>query len=248
MKGFLFILLVFSFFIIDCGQIPEEGVPLEDVFSTGINSEVPGDNPGEATEATETTEDGEGRTQVEDLTTELSAADESGESSSGPQITGGKGFYADDFRIHEFYSCTKEGAKTYLYELYEKPDDSPYLCYLIHRYKKCGKSYSAELGGCYENAVNEREFCRNHLEEDLDQRRKQGYECVVTNKVVWEDGAVVTDGESQSAEGGEPAAADESTQSADAGEEGTGTTSPEDAAGQPEGGDSGAGGNDEGGK
>ena len=247
MKVFLFILLGFSFFIIGCDGIPEEGVPLEDVFSIGMNSEVPGDNPGETTEASE---DEEGGTQVEDLTTELSVAGESVGSSSGSQITGGKDFYADDFKIHEFHSCTKEGAKTYLYELYEGPDDSPYLCYLIHRYKKCGKSYSPEIGGCYENAVNEREFCRNHLEENLDRRRKQGYECEETNKIVWEEGAATADGESQSVEGGEPAAvtgdgeaaAGESAQAADAGEGDTETAPPEDAAGKPEGGDSGAGG------
>ena len=247
MKVFLFILLGFSFFIIGCDGIPEEGVPLEDVFSIGMNSEVPGDNPGETTETTEVTGDGEGGNPVEDLTTELSVSDESGGSSPGPQITGGKDFFADDFRIHEFHSCTKEGAKTYHYELYEGPDDSPYLCYLIHRYKRCGKSYSPEMGGCYENAVTDREFCRNHLEENLDRRRKQGYACEETNKIVWEGGVLTTDEESQNAEGGEPAAAgdgeaaSESAQAADAE-----IVPPEDTAGQPEGGDSGAGGNGEG--
>lgn len=204
MKAFLFILLGFGFFIINCAEIPEEAVYLGDLSTIDMHSEAPGSNPGETTE---TTEDGESGAQVEDITTELSVAGESVGSSPGPQITGGKGFYADDFRIHEFHSCTKEGAKTYIYELYEGPDDSPYLCYLVHRYKKCGKSYSAELGGCYENAVTERGFCRNHLEKNLDRRRKQGYECERTNKIVWEEGVLITDEDSQSVEGDKPAKA-----------------------------------------
>ena len=189
MKALLFIFLGFSFFIIHCGPMEEEEgtLPLDEVLRN-FNSEIFDDPDTEAEIRND--EGGEAEDQAVDITEEL-------ESVEPRFVREDKGFYADDFETQEFYSCTKEGEKSYVFELYEEPDDNPYVCYLIHRYKNCGKSYSAEKGYCYHSAVKQKGFCRAHLEKNLNKRKGQGYLCELVEKAMQEKGSVESDSDGQ---------------------------------------------------
>ena len=192
MKGFLFLFFLnLIFFIIHCGPASDEELLYTDVFSGDTSSQLSNQNSGEITTASEiaTTAIGEAEENAQsamvedgepmkDFTLELSVTDDSEESETGPQVTGGEGFEADTFQVQQFYSCTKEGEKTYLFEIYEEPEESPYVCYLLHRYKNCGRSWDPEKEYCYENAVKTKEFCRAKLEKYLTKRKEDGYECV----------------------------------------------------------------------
>ena len=191
MRALLFIFLSFSFFIIHCGPLEEEEREtsrLKGELLRRLNSDLriinsTSDDPDMAAE---TRDDDEIEDQVGDITEEL-------EDSEYRFIGNDKGFYADDFVHQEFYSCTKEGEKSYFYELYEEPDDNPYACYLIHRYKSCGRSYSAEKGYCYHNALKTGGYCRIQLEKNLVKRRNQGYVCAPVEEASRKEDSVESD-------------------------------------------------------
>ena len=86
-------------------------------------------------------------------------------------------FSAENFQFHETHVCRKSGNPTYTYELYENRIAGPYLCYLIHRYKNCGASYSPQTESCYHSAVWQAGFCRNKLNQNIEKRVALGYEC-----------------------------------------------------------------------
>ena len=221
MKALLFIFLGFSFFIIHCSPLEEEegASQLDDVFSGDLNSEAADSLDTEAETRDEDSEDVETEDQVADITEELG--------DSEPRfIREDKGFYADDFEHREFYGCVKEIGKNYYYELYEEPDDSPYVCYLIHRYKNCGKSYSDEKGYCYHNAVKQKGYCRAQLERNLAKRRGQGYVCGPMEKPVQEEDSAGSDDQQDAADSEsqqQPTAASETESADDVVEEGAAT-------------------------
>ena len=87
-------------------------------------------------------------------------------------------FSAENFQVHETHVCRRPGAQvTYLYELYENRTAGPFLCYLVHKYDRCGSSYSSETGSCYHNAVRQANFCRDKLNQNIARRIAAGYQC-----------------------------------------------------------------------
>ena len=86
-------------------------------------------------------------------------------------------FAPENFQVRETHVCRRSGNIIYTYEVYENRIAGPYLCYLIHRYKGCGTSYSPETESCYHNAIWQTNFCRNKLNENIAKRLALGYEC-----------------------------------------------------------------------
>ena len=204
MKNLLYILLLsLNFFIIHCGPMDDEEALQTDILFGDTQSQSPNQNSSEVTAASKITtaieETGEnaqltivedGEPSFKDFTLELSVAGDSVENETGPKLTGGEGFEADAFQSQQFHSCTKEGEKTYIYELFEEPEESPYTCFLIHRYRNCGKSWDPEKGYCYENSESEtsKNFCQVKLDKYLTKRKEDGYECVEQVKEENEEG------------------------------------------------------------
>ena len=78
-------------------------------------------------------------------------------------------FDPDNFQTQELHTCTKEGARTLRYALFEESVTGPYVCYLIHEYVRWGNNYH--------NAVKTKGYCRDQLEKGLEKRSADGYEC-----------------------------------------------------------------------
>ena len=201
MKVFMFILLGFSLFLFQCGpgevsdSASEGGAPIHEPIAE--EPEVADSGMDQPTEISP--EDSEEPMEV--------AEDE-------PQFT----VEGVVFQIRESYTCTKEGSKTYVYEIYENPvEGNPYLCYALHKYSNCGKSWDPVKGYCRKNAVNQAGYCRNNVEGRMAIKAEEGYECLPSEQME-ESSDDAADGETEG-EGAGSESADDGTEGEESGGE-----------------------------